>query len=102
MAAERDAPIGRIAGAVALVALAVVVLPPLAPATHHTLSAHMAQHLLLLFVIGPAAALWSVSLRAAPPGSPSQHWSLAVVVAVALDVTVMLAWHAPVLYDAAG
>src|SRR3954471_663224 len=102
MAAERPPRVGTVAGAVAVAALAVVLLPPLAPATHHSLSAHMAQHLLLLFVIGPAAALWSLSLRAVAPRPPGRHWWLAVTLAVALYVAVMLGWHAPTLFDAAG
>jgi putative membrane protein len=104
--------------AAAEVVLAVGLLPPLATSAHDSLTAHMVQHVLLLVVAAPllgagaplpallwvlpaaardrVMALWRAALR-----SHSRRWGAWACVALVTQSVVMLAWHAPVLYDAA-
>jgi cytochrome c oxidase assembly factor CtaG len=98
--------------------LAVALLPPLSTRAHDSLTAHMVQHVLLIVVVAPLLALaaplptllwalpeawrdralpaWRAALR-----SHSRRWGTWVTVALVAQGAVMLAWHAPGLYDAA-
>ncbi|HTJ74526.1 MAG TPA: cytochrome c oxidase assembly protein [Acidimicrobiales bacterium] len=105
--------IGCFAGA--MVTLAVALLPPLAERADDGLVAHMVQHVLLLVVAAPLLALAAplpTLLRALPgvPGatawrralrSHSRRWLAWVSATLVVSSAVMLAWHAPVLYEAA-
>jgi cytochrome c oxidase assembly factor CtaG len=87
--------------------LAGAVLGPLAEwAEHAALSAHMAQHLLLILVV---PLLWLVGL---PPGLLAPvarapvvgrigHWLTRPLPALAVASAVQIVWHLPVAFDAA-
>jgi cytochrome c oxidase assembly factor CtaG len=89
------------------VILAGAVLGPLAEwAEHVALSAHMAQHLLLIFVV---PLLWLLGL---PPGLVARvarapmagrlgWWLTRPLPALALASAVQILWHLPVAFDAA-
>jgi len=98
--------------------LAVALLPPLATSAHESLTAHMVQHVLLLVVVAPLLALGAplpTLLWALPAGwrergsaawrralrSHGRSWAAWVGGALLVQSLVMLAWHAPVLYQAA-
>jgi putative membrane protein len=104
--------------ALAQVALAVALLPPLATSAEGSLTAHMTQHVLLLVVVAPLLALgaplptllwalpvpwreramgtWRRALR-----SHGRSWVAWTAGALLVQSVVMLVWHAPVLYRAA-
>jgi putative membrane protein len=77
----------------ALGALGVALSPPLEAAAARSLTAHMTQHLALVLVAAPLAAL-VVERRAARTPWP-------VLVAAGLHVAVVTGWHLPVLYELA-
>ena len=80
-----------VAGLVVAVAL---VGPPAEAWAKGSLTAHMAQHVLL---IGLAAPLVAVGAPA-----PRRRWGAALAaVAVVVHTVVVLGWHAPALFDAA-
>ena len=83
------------AAAIAAAAALGSVSPPVVAAAERGLVAHMGQHLLLLTVAGPLAAL--ALPRARPAGRPAVR----AAVAVAVHGALLAAWHAPVLFDAA-
>ena len=100
----------------AMLTLAVALLPPLAARADDGLVAHMVQHVLLLVVAAPLLALASplpTLLRALPGGraparpwrrvlrSHSRRWFTWVAGTLVVSSAVMLAWHAPDLYEAA-
>jgi putative membrane protein len=85
---------------------------------HGSLTAHMAQHVLLLVVAAPFLAMgaplptmlwalperrreWALGLWRASIRSHARSWALWVSSALVAQSAVMLAWHAPVLYEAA-
>lgn len=77
----------------ALAALAVTVSPPVDDAASTSLTAHMAQHVVLLVLV---PALLAAGMR--------QHRTVtvaAMATAVVVESVVMAAWHAPSLYEAA-
>jgi putative membrane protein len=98
--------------------MAVALLPPLATRADDSLVAHMVQHVLLLVVAAPLLALgaplpallWVLPgpgrARASVPWrralrSHGRRWSAWALGTLVLSSVVMLAWHAPVLYEAA-
>jgi cytochrome c oxidase assembly factor CtaG len=84
--------------AAAFVVTALVVSPPADNLTDSSLPWHMAQHLVLLGVVGPLLVL------AAGPGSLRLRTSAAGTTAVAaalLSVVLVTAWHLPPLFDLA-
>lgn len=104
--------------AAALATTAVALLPPLATRADHSLVVHMIQHVLLLVVAAPLLALgaplpallWVLPGRgrtlAAVPWrrvlrSHGRQWSAWAAGTLVVSSVVMLAWHAPVLYEAA-
>jgi putative membrane protein len=99
---------GRIAAFLGgTVILAGAVLGPLAEwAEHAALSAHMAQHLLLILVV---PLLWLVGLPAwlvtpvarAPIVGRIGWWLTRPVAALAIASAIQIVWHLPVAFDAA-
>ncbi len=104
--------------AAALVVCAAALLPPLAARADHSLVAHMVQHVLLLVVAAPLLALgaplptllWALPgrgrARASGPWrrvlrSHGRRWSAWAMGSLVVASVVMLAWHAPALYEAA-
>lgn len=100
--------------AAAMLTLAVALLPPLAERADDGLVAHMVQHVLLLVVAAPLLALASPlpTLLRALPGRParpwrrvlrshSRRWFTWVSATLVVSSVVMVAWHAPGLYEAA-
>ncbi len=86
----------RLAGAAAVVTFALAIVG-LEPWTDRVLSAHMAQHLLLMVVVAPLAVL-------AWPLRPVPAWARGATfaaVAVALQTVALVAWHLPGPYEAA-
>jgi cytochrome c oxidase assembly factor CtaG len=86
----------------ALVVLGIALASPLDGAAHRHLSAHMVQHVLLVSVAAPLI----VAGRPLDVALPDRRWSVgrpgAVLAAAGIvQVTTLLVWHAPVLYDAA-
>ena len=98
--------------------LAVALLPPLATSAHESLTAHMTQHVLLLVVAAPLLALgaplptllWALPVKWRERGSAAwrralrshgRRWAAWAGGALLLQSLVMLAWHAPVPYQAA-
>jgi len=100
-----------------LVTVAVALISPLDAAADHLLSAHMAQHLLLLVVAGPLLVLGSPAL--AMSQILPREWRAAAhrmarrrtprflgrtltvpLVAWLVSTAVVWAWHVPLLYDA--
>jgi putative membrane protein len=94
------------------VVLAVAVVMP-----HGSLTGHMVQHVLLLVVAAPLLAtgaplptmLWALPTRWQEPAlgwwrtalrSHGRSWAVWVGLALVAQSVVMLAWHAPALYDA--
>src|SRR4051794_20358519 len=88
-----------------LAVVAVALLSPLDGAAHRSLWVHMVQHLLLISVAAPLlAAGRPLDVVPAAWSGPIRRWlgGWAVVAAAAAgQVAVLLAWHAPALYDAA-
>jgi putative membrane protein len=101
-----------------LAVLAVALLPPLATAAHDSLTAHMVQHVLLMVVAAPLLAvgaplptlLWALPAGARQAALPvwraamrshGRAWAGWIAVTLLAQAVVMLAWHAPSLYDAA-
>jgi cytochrome c oxidase assembly factor CtaG len=87
--------------------LAGALLGPLAEwAEHVALSAHMAQHLLMILVV---PVLWLLGLPAwllapvarAPVAGRVGRWLTRPLPALALASAVQIAWHVPVAFDAA-
>lgn len=80
----------------AMVVAILVLLPPVHEWTEELFSAHMLQHLVLIFVV---AAL----LVGATPSSfgPRRSWIGAPLVVVMLNAVALWGWHLPALYDAA-
>ena len=75
-----------------LVALSVAVASPLAGLDHHLLSAHMAQHLLLMTVSAPLILLGMPVLRSMNKAiHPAFCWFA--------GTGVVIAWHVPVLFE---
>jgi putative membrane protein len=100
--------------AAAMVTLAVALLPPLAERADAGLVAHMVQHVLLLVVAAPLLALAApvpTLLRALPSTvdrrwrrllrSHARRWLAWVAITLVVSSAVMVAWHMPVLYEAA-
>ncbi len=98
---------------IAQVVLAVALVMP-----HGSLTAHMVQHVLLLVVAAPLLAMgaplptmlwalperrrgWALGLWRASLRAHARRWALWVGVALLAQSAVMLAWHAPALYEAA-
>jgi putative membrane protein len=98
---------------VAQVVLAVALAMP-----HGSLTAHMVQHVLLLVVAAPLLAMgaplptmlwamperrreWALGIWRASVQGHARRWALWVSAAVLAQSMVMLAWHAPFLYEAA-
>src|SRR3954451_5838951 len=93
--------------------LAAALVSPLDGAAERRLSPHMAQHLLLVSVAAPLLvagrpfalipgrwrARWPWGQRG--PDRPLDHATAWLALAVGLHVGVLLAWHLPVLYQAA-
>jgi putative membrane protein len=75
--------------AAAMASLAIVLLPPLAPAARVLFAAHMAQHLILICATAPLLAL--VWPRLERPVSP--------VIAWCLFVSIFLVWHWPAAFQ---
>lgn len=97
-----------------VVAVLVALVSPLEALAGSLFAAHMVQHLLLTLVAAPLLLLGRVHLGLLPvlPVSWRRHGARVVaravrtrpgipVVAVALHVGTLLAWHVPALYDAA-
>src|SRR5205085_6919719 len=78
-----------------LAAVAVALLPPLDDAAAGSLTAHMAQHVILLAVAAPLLAL------GVPVPSPERGWAWWAAGALVVQSVVMWAWHAPAPYEAA-
>lgn len=107
------------AGVAGLTCLALAVAPPLAALAHDHLSAHMAQHVVLLAVAAPLLALGALgpTLAWATPTTTRRRllagwqqvarrpagrwWAVWTTAALCLHVATMWVWHAPVLYQAA-
>ena len=101
--------------ALGVAALVVALVSPLDALSESLFAAHMAQHLLLTLVAAPLLLLGRVHLGVLPvlPLSWRRRGArrvargvrrfpaALVVAAVALHVLTLLAWHVPVLYDAA-
>jgi cytochrome c oxidase assembly factor CtaG len=104
--------------AAALATCAAALLPPLAAQADHSLVAHMVQHVLLLVVAAPLLALgaplptllWALPARgrrwASVPWrralrSHARQWPAWVAGTLLVASVVMVAWHAPALYEAA-
>jgi cytochrome c oxidase assembly factor CtaG len=91
-------------GFAALAVAAVALLPPFDDVADEHLAAHMAQHLLLVSVAAPLvvagllveSVCWLGRVRLPRTVAPAVVVALVVVQAVTV-----IAWHAPVLYDAA-
>lgn len=98
---------------VAQVVLAIALVMP-----HGSLTAHMVQHVLLLVVAAPLLAMggplptmlwalperrreWALGLWRACLLGHARKWALWVGAALVAQIVVMLAWHAPSLYEAA-
>ncbi len=98
--------------------IAQVVLVAALAMPHGSLTAHMVQHVLLLVVAAPLLAmgaplptmLWALPERRreralglwrASVQSHARTWTLWVSAALVAQSVVMLAWHAPFLYEAA-
>ncbi len=96
-AGRREAVRGqRFAGAVAVVTFALAIVG-LEPWTDRVLSAHMAQHLLLMVVVAPLAVVaWP--LRRAPVWARSGAFA---ALAVAAQTVALVVWHLPGPFDAA-
>ena len=102
-----------------LAATAVALGPPLDGVVTHNLTAHMTQHVLLLWVAAPLLVagaplpvlLWTLSdERRVRVQHRWQHvhriatgnaWPVWVVVAMLVQSVVLLGWHAPALYQSA-
>jgi putative membrane protein len=86
----------RLAGAAAVVTFALAIVG-LEPWTDRVLSAHMAQHLLLMVVVAPLAVVaWPF------PRVPA--WARGgafAALAVAVETVALVVWHLPGPYDAA-
>ncbi len=86
----------RVAGATAVVTFAIAIVG-LEPWTDRVLSAHMAQHLLLMVVVAPLAVLaWP--LRRMPAWAAGGAFA---ALAVALETVALAVWHLPGPYEAA-
>lgn len=102
----------------ALVAMAAVLLPPVAPRAESGLVAHMDQHVVLLVVAAPLLALgaplpamlWALPERARRPASAlwrgvrrnhRRHWPTWAGASLVVSAAVMAGWHAPGPYQAA-
>ncbi len=78
---------------VALAALVLGLLGPLAPMAHDLLSAHMVQHLIAMNIAAP--------LLAASLGNFQKWYSLGIVSATALQLAGFWFWHMPAVFAAA-
>ena len=76
------------------VAVAAALFSPLEDAAHDLFSAHMAQHLILIFVAAPLLVLGS-------PRLPVPRALTGVVTVWGLHVAALWAWHLPALYTSA-
>jgi cytochrome c oxidase assembly factor CtaG len=86
----------RIAAIAFFAAVAIALLSPLEAASHRTLTAHMVQHVILIAVAAPALALALPTIRLR-----DTRWYCYVTVALVVQTAIVLAWHAPVAFDAA-
>ena len=90
-----------------VLAAALALLGPLAEwAEHVSLSAHMAQHLLLTLVVPPlwlaGTPAWLLRPLLRVPGvARAGHALTRPVAALGLASTALIAWHVPAFYDAA-
>jgi putative membrane protein len=92
----------RLASAAGAGALLVAFVGPLDAAAHTNLTAHMAQHVILLAVAAPLLAVGlGPSLPALPHSGGGMGWLAWTGVAVTLQTAVMWAWHAPWLFQSA-
>ncbi len=106
--AERPVSRGEVAAFLCGSVAALVALgPPLDDWSHfYLVSAHMAQHLILMLVAMP---LWLIGIPAwvyAPVArhpllGPAGRWLTRPVPAFAISAAINVVWHLPVLYDAA-
>jgi putative membrane protein len=80
--------------ALAAVALAAVLLPPMHGLAHDSFAWHMVQHLVLIFGVAPL-------LTFALPHPTLPRYLVAPIVVVALHAIALWAWHLPALYDEA-
>ena len=92
-----SAPVGLLCGGLAalitgLLALWAAVGSPLAELDHHLLTAHMAQHLLLMTVAAPLILL-GLSARALPGGI------IRPVICWFAGTATVIAWHVPALFE---
>ena len=101
--------------AAGILALVIALVSPLDALSESLFSAHMVQHLLLALVAAPLLLLGRVHLGILPvlpvgwrrrgaraiARTLRRHPATAVVTAVGLHIGTLLAWHLPVLYDAA-
>ncbi|MGI9034120.1 MAG: cytochrome c oxidase assembly protein [Acidimicrobiales bacterium] len=97
--AETGARASRWLVAGGLASAVVAIGPPLDGAAEHSLTAHMAQHVVLMVVAAPlvAAGARAPQLVAAR----DRHWATWALGSLVVQAVVMWAWHAPVPYDAA-
>ena len=79
---------------VGVAAIAVALLSPLEAAAHDLFSAHMAQHLILIFVAAPLLVFGAPTL-------PVPRALTSVVGVWGLHVAALWAWHLPALYTSA-
>lgn len=87
--------------AAGLVAVAVAVAPPLEAASGRWLSAHMAQHLLLMLVAAPLLAAGWPGPAALDRWPVVRRFVMNPLVVLTLFVGGFWMWHLPQLYDAA-
>lgn len=79
----------------AVVVLGVAGSPLAESAGRDSLSAHMIQHLVLVFGAAPLVALAWPGLR--PPPGPWGRWAAGAIV---VHATLLTGWHVPALFDA--
>ncbi len=79
--------------AAGLAVMLIVVASPLAHLDHHLLTAHMAQHLLLMLVAAPLILLGARSLVV--------PWAPPLTLCWLAGAVTVLAWHVPAIFDLA-